>query len=211
MENDAGAGSSSHWDDVYVERRDDVSWFQDVPHRSLDVFDRCAVPASASVLDVGGGAGRLVDHLLARGHRDLTVVDLSAAALNLAAERLHDPPDVEWVTTDLRNWRPGRGFDVWHDRAALHFLTEAADLGRYAELVREHLSPGGLLVVAAFALDGPEQCSGLPVRRHDVRSLQQVFGTDLSVVLEEREDHRTPWDAVQPFTWVAFRHRPDQA
>jgi SAM-dependent methyltransferase len=205
MTDRAGPPPSDHWDTVYAERGDDVSWFQDLPRRSLDFLDRCAVPASASVLDVGGGASRLVDHLLARGHRDVTVVDLSTKALDLAADRLQHPAEVSWVASDVLDWRPGRSFDVWHDRAALHFLTEPADQARYAELVREHLSPGGLLVVATFAPDGPQQCSGLPVARHDAGSLQRVLGPGLSVVLAEREEHRTPWGSVQPFTWVVLR------
>jgi trans-aconitate methyltransferase len=173
------------------------------------MLDRCGATAADSVVDVGGGASRLVDHLLRRGHADITVVDVSAEALRVCAARVRATGSaaaaVTWVVTDVRDWTPRRRFHVWHDRAALHFLTDEADRVRYAALVREHLEPGGLLVVATFAPDGPQQCSGLPVHRDDAQSLARLFGPALEPLADARVEHRTPWGTVQPFTWAAFR------
>jgi trans-aconitate methyltransferase len=201
-------GRTGHWDDVYARLGDRVSWFQERPDASLSMLDDCGVGPEHSVVDVGGGSSRLIDHLLRRGHTDLTVVDVSSEALDRAAARVPDAvrARVRWEHTDLLSWHPDRQFDVWHDRAALHFLTRPGDQEAYAELVRTHLGPRGLLVVATFAPDGPKQCSGLDVRRYDAASLARLFGNRLTPVMERREEHRTPWGAVQPFTWAAFRH-----
>jgi 2-polyprenyl-3-methyl-5-hydroxy-6-metoxy-1,4-benzoquinol methylase len=198
---------AEHWDAVYGAKAEDaVSWYQRDAAHSVGMLDACGVTPQASVLDVGGGASVLVDSLLARGHSDVTVLDVSEQGLARARARLGDESlAVHWVVADVTRWSPERTFDVWHDRAVFHFLTDPEDRNHYAARMREALPPGGLAVVATFAADGPDQCSGLPVQRYDAAALRVALGADLDVVAEQRLVHRTPWGAEQPFTWLALR------
>jgi SAM-dependent methyltransferase len=138
-------------------------------------------------------------------------VDLSTVALDTARHRLGDPPEVTWVQADLLAWEPPRRWDLWHDRAVLHFLTDDADRAAYVRLMRRSLAPGGGFVIGTFATDGPTHCSGLPVQRSDSDDLVGLLGEvgAIDVVASRREVHRTPGDAEQPFTWIAGRLRPD--
>lgn len=197
---------ATHWNDAYATKGDTVSWHQEQADTSLSLIASVAGP-EASVVDVGGGASPLVDGLLRRGHRDLAVVDLSQVALDTARARLGaHGDDVTWVAADLLAWHPGRTFDAWHDRAVLHFLVEEADRTRYAELAARIVAPGGHVVIGTFAPDGPEQCSGLPVRRHAPEDLAALLADAFTPVAEHREEHRTPSGNVQPFTWLVARH-----
>jgi SAM-dependent methyltransferase len=198
---------AEHWDERYRSiGPQSVSWFEPEPTVSLELLGALGVTAAQSVIDVGGGASSLVDHLVQRGHRDVTVLDLSAVALDLARQRLGDPPTVTWIEADLRTWRPARRWDVWHDRAVLHFLVDDDSRASYCALLREALQPGGAFVIGTFADDGPTQCSGLPVRRQSVADLATLLG-DVEVVVQRRHVHRTPTGAEQPFSWVAGRLR----
>ena len=203
---DPAPGSSEYWDHRYATIGDtEVSWFQDTPQISLDLIGR-VVDHGASVVDVGGGASRLVDRLLDAGYHDVTVVDLSQQALNAAHGRLGDSP-VTWVVTDIRDWQPDRTFDVWHDRAAYHFLIDPDDQQRYWQLVRDSVPRGGHVIVATFAEDGPEKCSGLEVMRHDEGSLQRELGGGFELLETRRETHLTPWQTVQEFVYARFQRR----
>ena len=194
-------GSSDYWDDRYASIGDaNVSWFQDDPVISLELIGRVA-DHNASVVDVGGGASHLVDHLLGSGFRDLTVVDLSQEALNAAHHRIGEAP-VAWVVTDIRDWQPDRTFDVWHDRAAYHFLTDEADQQAYWQLVRDSVPHGGHVVMATFAEDGPEQCSGLPITRYSAAELERAMGEGFTVLDTRREQHVTPTGGTQSFGWL---------
>lgn len=194
-------GSADYWDGRYATIGDEnVSWFQAEPAVSLELIARVAEPG-ASVVDVGGGASRLVDSLLSAGYRDLTVVDLSAEALRSARERVGDAP-VTWVAADIREWQPVRSFDLWHDRAAYHFLVEPDDQERYWQLVRDAVAPGGHIVIATFAADGPQMCSGLPVARYGVDELAAAMGAGFSVLESRTEQHVTPTGGSQSFQWV---------
>lgn len=193
--------TAAHWDDRYDRVGEtSVSWFQEDPRTSLDLIERVA-DIQASIVDVGGGASRLVDRLLERGHRDLTVVDLSRHALNLARRRVGDAP-VAWVVADVREWQPDRGFDVWHDRAAYHLLTDPHDQRQYWDLMRECVPHGGHVVIATFADDGPATCSGLPVVRYTESALAEAMGDGIAVVETRREQHVTPSGGTQNFVWV---------
>lgn len=195
----------AHWDDAYRQGEATRSWFEVDPAQSLRMLDAAGVTADASVVDVGGGTARLVDSLLARGHHDLTVVDISGTALEIAQQRLaRDARRVEWIHADIRSWSPDRLFDVWHDRAVLHFLTSEADQEHYRSTLNGATAPGAIAVLACFASDGPTHCSGLPVVRRDPPDLQEVLGAHWSLVVQDRELHATPGGAVQPFTWTAF-------
>lgn len=195
----------THWQTVYVNRAETaVSWFQERPETSLRLIDG-RMPASGRIVDVGGGASRLVDGLLARGH-DVCVVDLAEAALDQARRRLGpQAARVDWVVGDITRWRPERPFDLWHDRAVFHFLIEERERRAYAEVMAAAVVPGGHAVIGTFAWDGPEKCSGLPVRRYDRDSLAGEFAGDFVLVEALREDHRTPGGGVQPFQYVVLR------
>lgn len=195
-----------HWDRVYKDHDETaVSWFQPEPSWSLTLLDALAVEPNAAIVDVGAGASRFVDALLNRGFLDVTIVDVAASALTVAQRRLGRLADqVQWVTADLIAWRPDRTFDVWHDRAAFHFLVDPADQARYVKIVESCLNVGGHAVIGTFAPDGPTHCSGLPTARYDATTLSDVFGPGFDVVESHREEHQTPTGAVQAFTWTAL-------
>lgn len=183
-----------------------MSWFEPTPAVSLQLLDELGVTPQDSVVDIGGGASRLVDCLLQRGHRDVAVVDVSSVALGEARARLADPVGAEWIEGDLLAWEPARRWSVWHDRAVLHFLVGADDRVSYVRLLRRTLQPGGAFVIGVFAEDGPAECSGLPVRRSTPSELVELMG-DAEIVAEMRHVHRTPGGADQPFNWLAGRLR----
>jgi SAM-dependent methyltransferase len=197
----------AHWEGVYTAKGEkEVSWYQDNPAPSLDLIALTGVSKHASIIDIGGGASRLVDHLLAQGFERLTVLDLSAAALDAAKARLGDKAQkVRWEVADITKWNPPESYDLWHDRAAFHFLTEQTDQSAYIERVRKAVNPGGHVIIGTFALDGPERCSGLPIVRYDAASLASLLGPEFSLIDARRHDHATPWGAVQRFQFSTFR------
>jgi 2-polyprenyl-3-methyl-5-hydroxy-6-metoxy-1,4-benzoquinol methylase len=197
--------TAEHWDGRYADETA-VSWYEPQALTSIDRIAAVADPA-ASVVDVGGGSSRLVDALLARGHRDVTVIDISQAALSLARGRVGVAP-VSWVCADVRDWHPDRAFDVWHDRAAYHFLVDPDDQERYWRLVREAVPVGGHVIVATFAAGGPTMCSGLPVQRYDASALATAMGPGFAVVSADIVEHTTPGGAVQPFQWMTATRTP---
>jgi trans-aconitate methyltransferase len=203
------AGGAAHWDAIYATKREDqVSWFQDQPGPSLDLLALIGARAGDAVIDIGGGESRLVDGLLARGFADVSVLDLSATALEAARARLGAAGErAHWIVADMTTWSPTRVYDVWHDRAALHFLTDPADQRAYVARLRAALKPGGCAILATFAPDGPEKCSGLPVRRHDAASLAALLGPDFTLADTRRHDHMTPGGATQRFQFSTFRRR----
>ena len=196
----------AHWQNVYTTKGEgEVSWFQDSPAISIDLIKSAAVSKESAIVDVGGGASRLVDHLLKDGFRSIAVLDLSSAALETAKSRLGSAgADVEWITSDVTTWRPRRQYDVWHDRAAFHFLTDPGDRRAYIDTLRSALRPNGQAIIATFALDGPEKCSGLPVQRYDASTLQRELGEDFRLIESRRETHTTPWDSTQSFQFARF-------
>ncbi len=198
---------TSHWQNVYTTKAEtDVSWYQDDPATSLRLIrDANATPASR-IIDIGGGASRLVDALLAAGFRAVTVLDISAAALEVARARIGErAAEVDWIAADVTTWTPQRQYDIWHDRAAFHFLTEERDRRAYIENLRRAVMPGGQIVIGTFALDGPEKCSGLPVQRYDAASLAGTLGPAFELLDSCSEAHHTPWGAVQQFQFSRFR------
>ncbi len=198
---------TSHWQNVYTTKAEtDVSWYQDDPATSLRlIHDANATPASR-IIDIGGGASRLVDALLAAGFRAVTVLDISAAALEVARARIGErAAEVDWIAADVTTWTPQRQYDIWHDRAAFHFLTEERDRRAYIENLRRAVMPGGQIVIGTFALDGPEKCSGLPVQRYDGASLAGTLGPAFELLDSCSEAHHTPWGAVQQFQFSRFR------
>ena len=198
----------THWEAVYRTKDvHEVSWFQSEARRSLDLISRVSPDRSAPIIDVGAGASVLVDDLLAAGYLDVSVLDVSEAALEISRGRLGtDAAKVKWMRADVRRAQLDEGaYAVWHDRAVFHFLTDAADRAAYVEQVRRAVKPGGYVLVATFAEDGPEYCSGLPVVRYSAEGLHSEFGTDFQLVRSEHEDHRTPAGGEQSFLYCLCR------
>lgn len=195
-----------HWEGVYEERApEQVSWYQDTPRSSLELIEHTGVGPDAAILDVGGGASRLVDHLRSRGYRDLTVLDLSEAALARARERLGEGAvDVAWIRADVTRAELEHHYDVWHDRAVFHFLVDVDDRARYGDVLRRAVPVGGHVIVATFASDGPERCSGLPVVRYSPDALRAALGPGLELVETWDEDHLTPAGKIQRFVFSRF-------
>jgi SAM-dependent methyltransferase len=198
---------ASHWKNVYTTKAENqVSWFQENPAISLRLLRDAKATPDSRVIDIGGGASRLVDALLEQGFRALSVLDISAAALDTAKKRLGTASaDVDWIVADITAWTPTRTYDVWHDRAAFHFLTLPVDRDAYLDRLRAATAPGSQVIIGTFALDGPEKCSGLPVQRHDSKSLTVLLGPAFELVASDDEAHHTPWDAVQHFQFSRFR------
>ncbi len=176
---------------------------------SLALIERARVARDASIIDVGGGASTLVDDLLAAGYEALTVLDLSARAIALAGKRVGERGrHVRWLLTDIVDADLGQNtYDLWHDRATLHFLTPSERSG-YASALRRALAPGGHVILATFALDGPERCSGIPVQRHDAHALQALLGSTFAIRESFAESHTTPLGSIQRFTYCRFEHIP---
>jgi len=199
-----GVARAEHWDEAYGSRGiDGVSWFQAVPAVSLQLVEALGVSPESAVIDVGGGGSFLADELVARDFTDITVLDISAVALDATRGRLPADAPVRCVRADLLEWDPDRRYGLWHDRAVFHFLVEEHDRERYVETLRRGVAPGGAVVVATFADDGPEVCSGLPVRRYTAADLSAALGNGFELIETRREVHVTPRAALQPFIWVA--------
>lgn len=201
--------SSQHWDDAYARKPvDQLSWYQRTPDVSLELIARAGLASDEPIVDVGGGASHLVDALMDAGFDDVSVLDISRTALAQSQARVGARGDrVHWICADVTTWQPARTYRLWHDRAVFHFLAEAADQERYAQTAAAAVAPGGWLVLATFAPDGPTTCSGLPVVRWDSDGLATRFAPDFVAVGELREEHVTPSGRVQPFTWILLRHR----
>lgn len=200
----------THWDTVYTTKAADaVSWFQPEPTQSLLLLHRFGLTPESCVIDVGGGDSHLVDHLIREGCTCVAVLDVSEAALTRAQQRLGAKAgEVEWIVADVAgNWSVAPR-DFWHDRAVFHFLTDAADRARYVDHVRDAMKPGGTIVIATFAMDGPEKCSGLPVARYSPESLAQELGSDFTLILHAPETHRTPGGGMQSFVYCVFTFTP---
>jgi hypothetical protein len=205
---------AQHWDDLYRTRPSyALSWTQAEPAMSLCLIDRLSIGAEDAIVDIGAGESTLVDALLARGHRAVTVLDSAPHALDRDRARLDAAGQtaaatVTWVVADVLTWRPTRTYRLWHDRAVFHFLTEPPDRTTYHTLAASAVEPGGFLVIGTFATDGPTHCSGLPVMRYDAPELAAEFAPQFAPRIAEDEHHHTPWGAVQHFTWLVLQRRP---
>ena len=202
--------TKEHWEKVYsTKAATQVSWFQEHAAMSLQLITRHNVPLSAAIIDVGGGASTLVDDLLDAGYRQITVLDLSGAALATAQARLGERASlVQWREANVLEVElPAQGFDVWHDRAVFHFLTTEQERQAYVQQVLRAVKPGGLVIVATFAEDGPTQCSGLPVMRYDANDLHAQFGAPFATLGHEKESHMTPGGNEQKFVYCFCRRQ----
>lgn len=198
-----------HWNDAYKEGERDVSWYQEQPALSLRLIEGTRIGKDEGIIDVGGGASLLVDHLLDAGFRNLAVLDLSGVALRLAQQRLATRADsVKWFEVDVTNFEPPQQFSLWHDRAVFHFLTQEADRRKYVRTLLRTVSLGGHVIIATFAKDGPLKCSGLEVARYDAASICAELGQRLKFAGQADESHVTPWNTEQKFSYFRFQLQP---
>ena len=200
--------SKAHWEEVYATKSATaVSWFQPHAALSLQLIEQTGVPKDAGIIDVGGGASTLVDDLLGAGYSNLTVLDLSDAALAASRARLASRADaVHWLVGDITQITlPEQAYAVWHDRAVFHFLTTEPQRDAYVAAVMRAVKPGGHVIVATFAEDGPGKCSGLPVARYSAQGLHAQFGSPFTLVQQQREAHQTPFGTVQQFIYCLCR------
>ncbi|BAO45589.1 class I SAM-dependent methyltransferase [Thiolapillus brandeum] len=200
----------THWEQVYANRdEDETSWFQPRPEISLALLEHIGEPRNAAVIDVGGGASRLVDHLIDQGWNRLSVLDIAANALDRARQRLGEKAGkIQWLEADLLEVDPGDSYRIWHDRAVFHFLTAPEDRARYLQRLEASLEPGGHLIIATFAPEGPESCSGLPVQRYSPEQLSQTLGDKFQLQETVTEEHHTPTGKNQSFIYCRFRYLP---
>jgi SAM-dependent methyltransferase len=199
----------THWQSVYAAKGErEVSWFQDDAQPSLSLIEEVASRSSA-IIDIGGGASRLAGALLDRDFLDLTVLDLSSAALTAAKVRIGGRAEhVQWIVADVTTWEPLRVYDLWHDRAAFHFMVAESDRAAYLSRLARAIKSGGHAIIGTFGPDGPDHCSGLPVRRYDAEKLRQTLGPGFRLIGTRRHEHVTPRGAVQPFQFSVFRRIP---
>ena len=197
----------THWENAWADRPDErLSWYQAHPACSLEMISHAGTQTDQPVIDVGAGTSRLTESLLDAGYQDLTVLDLSAAALERARSRLGGRAGrVHWIESDITRFEPARRYALWHDRAVFHFLLDHHDRRRYLDVLDRALSAGGQAVIATFAPDGPERCSGLPVVRYDPSRLRGELGRRWRLVEERLESHTTPAGAEQKFVYFRIK------
>jgi len=198
--------AKTHWENVYqTKKSNEVSWYQEKPKTSLKLVGEIDLDKNSEIIDVGAGDSKLVDNLLDLGFKNITVLDISPTALNRAKKRLgNQAKSVKWVVSDLREFETKDRYDLWHDRAVLHFLTKEEDISKYVELVRKFLKPKGYIIVSTFSKNGPKKCSGLDIRQYSEDSMKKLFSSFEHITSFE-EEHLTPWEASQIFRWGVFR------
>jgi len=196
-----------HWENIY-ETKDlkDLSWFQPTPETSLDFFRQFDMPITAKVIDIGGGDSFLVDQLLNLGYRDITILDISAAAVERAKQRLGDrAKDVKWIVADAATFKPTEKYDFWHDRAAFHFLTDDLEISNYLETAQQNINPKGVLVIGTFSEQGPKKCSGIEIKQYSETTMTDRLKNFFKKIQCITVDHKTPFDTIQNFVFCSFR------
>lgn len=203
------ASRAPHWDTVYATKRaDEVSWFQPSAETSLKLVRRTGVARDAAIIDVGAGASTLIDGMIAEGFTDLSVLDISAVGLEQAKQRLgRNANRIEWIVADVTAWRPPRAYNIWHDRAVLHFLTDAVSQRAYADVLRAATRVDSWIIIGGFAPGGPAKCSGLDVVQHDAESLSTLLGNAFTLLETHGEVHLTPSGGEQAFRYHLFLRR----
>jgi ubiquinone/menaquinone biosynthesis C-methylase UbiE len=196
-----------HWENIYQTKQlDEVSWYQPTPEASLGFVKQFNVPKSAKIIDIGGGDSFLVDHLLDLGYQDITVLDLSEAALDRAKQRLGDrSTKVKWIVADAATFKPKEKYDFWHDRAAFHFLTNEKEIKNYINTVQQGITSAGILVIGTFSEKGPSKCSGIEIKQYSERSMTDRLKKFFEKIKCINVDHITPFDTVQNFIFCSFR------
>lgn len=196
-----------HWEKVFETKQlTEVSWYQPTPVQSLDFISQFKLPKTASIIDIGGGDSLLVDNLLASGYSDITVLDISSAAINKAKQRLGKKAAlVKWIVADVLHFESTNKYDCWHDRAAFHFLTTASEVEKYIDIAQKHINTSGKMVIGTFSTQGPEKCSGLPVKQYDEKTLTGTLQKWFSKIRCITTDHITPVNTIQNFLFCSFQ------
>ena len=202
-----------YWDNIYQNRQpDEVSWFQPTPVTSLDFIKSTRLSKKAAIIDIGGGESFLVDHLLDEGFKNITVLDVSDAAIRHGRQRVGENGKlVKWIVTDIVDFEPEEKYDLWHDRATFHFLTNENDIEKYRQIVRRAVKPKGYMVIGTFSDMGPQRCSGLEIHQYSESSMIEQFSADFELLECTRVDHLTPYQTVQNFLFCCFRKRAGKA
>ena len=197
----------NHWETVYETKQpNEVSWTQEKPQTSLDFIRETNLGKSAKIIDIGGGDSKLVDFLLEQGYENLTVLDISASALERAKIRLGDKADrVTWIVSDITEFEPDTNYDIWHDRATFHFLTTENQINRYVKIAQKWIS--GYLIIGTFSYEGPNKCSGLEIKQYTETTLENQFQKEFEKLKCINEDHKTPFETIQNFIFCIFRRR----
>lgn len=196
-----------HWENIYQTKElKDVSWFQPTPETSLDFLKQLNVPTTAKIIDIGGGDSFLVDHLLDLGYQDISVLDISVAAINRAKQRLgDDAKKVKWIVANAATFKPAEKYDFWHDRAAFHFLTDEQEISNYLETAQENINPTGVLVIGTFSEQGPKKCSGIDIKQYSETTMTERLKKFFEKIKCITVDHNTPFDTIQNFVFCSFR------
>ena len=196
-----------HWENIYQTKQlTEVSWYQPTPETSLDFIKQFNIGIGAKIIDVGGGDSYLVDHLLDEGYRDITVLDISASAIERAKHRLGNRANqVKWIVADAANFQPPEKYDLWHDRAAFHFLTDEAEISNYIATAQQNITPQGVLVIGTFSEQGPKKCSGIEIRQYSENSMVERLKKFFEKIKCITIDHKTPFDTIQNFVFCSFR------
>lgn len=197
--------NKSHWENVYETKNpDQVSWTQKKPQTSLDLITSSGLGKDASIIDIGGGDSNLVDFLLEEGYENITVLDISGKALQKAQERLGDAANkVKWIATDITAFEPTEKYDIWHDRAAFHFLTKPEQVSKYIDIAEKNVN--NFMIIGTFSKNGPTKCSGLDIQQYDEESLAEKFKAGFTKINCIIEDHITPFETVQNFVFCRFK------
>ncbi len=201
--------NQNYWDKVYTDKSEkEVSWFQEHPTKSLELIDELNLSKESSIIDIGGGDSRLVDHLLDRKFSDITVLDISNVSLEKLKSRLGEKGNkVKYITSDVVNFIPTTQFNLWHDRAAFHFLTNLEQINQYLEIVNNALLPEGNLILSTFSKNGPEKCSGLAIHQYSESELKSLFAKYFNNTKCFEHTHVTPWGASQNFVYCGFKKK----
>ncbi len=195
-----------HWETIYKTKElKEVSWYQPVPQTSLDLLKKHNIPLDAKIIDIGGGDSFLADNLLKLGYSDITVLDISEEAILKAQRRLgDDAKKINWIVSDVTDFRPEVKYDFWHDRAAFHFLTAEKDITQYKEIAKQGISKNGILAIGTFSKNGPLKCSGIEIKQYSEQSLEEQFNPDFKLIDKFTVDHNTPFGTVQNFVFGIF-------
>lgn len=198
-----------HWDEIYKNKLlKDVSWYQPIPETSLHYFSALNISKDAEIIDIGGGDSFLVDHLLDLGYKNVTVLDISEAAIQRAKERLGDRASrVSFVVSNITDFVPPQKYDVWHDRAAFHFLTNSDAIQHYVAIAENSVTSGGTLIIGTFSEVGPFKCSGIEITQYSQKALSETFATSFTTIACQNVDHPTPFDTVQNFTFCSLKRK----
>jgi SAM-dependent methyltransferase len=196
-----------HWENIYhTKELKDSSWFQATPETSLDFFKQFNVPTTAKVIDIGGGDSFLVDHLLDLGYQDISVLDISAAAIDRVKQRLGEKAKkVKWIVSDAAAFKPTEKYDFWHDRAAFHFLTNEQEISNYLKTAEQNINPTGVLVIGTFSEQGPKKCSGIEIKQYSETTMTDLLKKFFEKIKCITVDHKTPSDTIQNFVFCSFR------